>query len=373
MRAGFLILLGFFGMSLVGCDKDDHNPIEPTLEVGVAGDTLLEPNMKKILEDYSIPGLASLTLDSNGVVEEVEIGIQSIDGENEIIQNSKWHLGSITKSMTATLVGILVDHGYLSWNTTIGDVASEGYLEDYKDVTMVQLLSHTGGILAEDYPVDPSDTRDVSEIRQEWALAVLNQPQGQIGTFSYSNNSYVVAGVMLELITQTSWEELMETFLLAPLGMTQTGFGAPGKNGNAHEPWGHHLEGGEWSPKNPTDIFSDNPMALGPGGTVHTTLNDLTKYIDLHLGESSIINASTLEMLHTEVNDSGYALGWNINENGIFHSGSNTNWFAQLYIDLDNNFVNFAVTNSYDLQGERSIPAIMETMRVMGTRYANSQ
>ncbi len=371
MKTLFLFLVSLLSLTALSCSNDDDSIVPtPPLDIGKTGDTLLVPNLEKILEDLNVPSLAAMTLSANGILEKEAVGVHSVHMTTKVGMNNKWHIGSITKSMTATLVGILVEKGHLEWTTTIGDIASEGYLEEYKEVNFIQLLSHTSGISPNDYPVGHHDNGDLSEIRQEWALAVLNQPREN--GFAYSNNGYVVAGVMLELIMQTSWEDLMTTYLFDPLEMENTHFGAPGNDGG-EQPWGHQFENGEWKPNDPIDIRSDNPIALGPAGTVHTTLDDLAKYIELHMGKTNIVKPETLDLLHKEVGNSGYALGWNVTENGIFHSGSNAKWFAQLFISADQTFANFAVTNSYDVEGKKSIPAVLEAMRIMGKRFSNSQ
>jgi len=373
MKALLISTVFLFVLTMTSCSKDeDPQPIPTPLEVGIAGDDLLIPNVKKILEDSNMPGMAVMTMKSGQILEKAEYGVQKTGTTDSILENSKWHMGSITKSMTATLTGILIEKGFLTWETSIGDLTTEGYIEDYQTVTILQLLSQTGGIIAEDYPIDPSDTRDVSELRQEWAIAVLNMQQGTVGEFAYRNTNYVIVGVMLEMIMEDTWENLITEYLFEPLGMNDTGFGAPGNNGETGQPWGHRHSGNSWTLKDPLDVYSDNPTALGPAGTVHTTLIDLSKYANLHLGKTNLISASTLEVLHAEVNNSGYALGWNVNDSGIYHAGSNNNWFAQLYINLDVEYSNFAATNSYDNEAQISIPAINNMMAIMGKRYENS-
>ena len=48
------------------------------------------------------------------------------------------------------------------------------------------------------------------------------------GAYAYSNGGFVVAGAMLEELTGETWESLLTRRVLTPLGMTSTGFGAPG-------------------------------------------------------------------------------------------------------------------------------------------------
>lgn len=374
MKTLYYLVLFVFAFSITSCSKNDDEQPNPNqeLEIGVIGDNLLLPNTQKIIDEYNIPAIAAMTMKSGEILEKIELGRQNYNQSNEVQENSKWHMGSITKSMTATLTGILIEKGHLNWDTTIGDLTTEGYISDYQNISILQLLSQTGGVTTQDYPIDPADSRPVSELRQEWAIAALNVPQTTVGEFAYGNSNYVIAGVMLELIMDDTWENLITTHLFEPLGMYDTGFGAPGNDGNEVHPWGHRKNGNSWTPKDPSDVYSDNTVALGPGGTVHTTLVDLSKYTNLHLGKTDIIENSTLDVLHAEVNDSGYALGWNVTENGIYHSGSNANWFAQLFINLDEEFINFGVTNSYDIDGTVSIPSVNSIMGVLGQRYENS-
>lgn len=365
MRTFIFYVLTVFVL-FTGCTKDDD--IAPIDSVGVTGDNLLPSITQNLIDNTHIPAIAAMSMKSGEVLEKIELGSQNVNNNQSVLENSKWHIGSITKSMTASLAGMLVYNEYLSWDTTIGDITTEGYLEEYQNITIYELLSMTAGITPVDYPVDPNDTRPVSEIRQEWALAALNVPQENVGTFVYSNSSYVIAGVMLELIMGETWEDLIASELLDELEMHDTGFGAPTGN----QPWGHRHTGNSWEAKDPNSIFSDNPRALGPAGTIHTTLLDMAKYANFHLGHTTLVSQEILDVLHTEVNNSGYALGWNVSEHGIFHSGSNANWFAQLYINIDEEFVNFSVTNSYDLENSISAPAVQAMMGIMGERYENS-
>lgn len=367
LLSAMIILLSSF----TSCSKDKDSTT-PDVRIGQVGDEFLTDNAQIILDDYEIPALGAMSMKSGEILERIELGVQSFSNNKEILNDSKWHVGSITKSMTATLVGILVEKGHLTWSTKIGDLTTEGYLEEYQDVTLYELLSMTAGITPEEYPVDTEDMRPVSEIRQEWAIEALNLKRGNPGDFVYSNTSYVIAGTLLELIMESTWEDLITTYLFSPLAMTNTGFGAPGNLGESDQPWGHRRRGNDWDAKDPTSVFSDNPLALGPAGIVHTTLSDMAKYANLHLGKTNILTTETLDILHGEVNDSGYALGWFVSENGIFHSGSNANWFAQLFINVDQEFVNFGVTNSYDSELKISAPAVQTMMGVLGQRYENS-
>ena len=63
--------------------------------------------------------------------------------------NDVFHIGSCTKSMTATLTAMLIEEGKLRWDTTIAEVFPElkGKMDQqYEAVTVEQLLKHRGGV-----------------------------------------------------------------------------------------------------------------------------------------------------------------------------------------------------------------------------------
>src|SRR5262249_23605295 len=162
---------------------------------------------------------------------------------------------------------------------------------------------------------------------------------------------------MAEKVTGVAWEDLMRQRLFGPLGMTSAGFGAPGSSvEKPDEPWGH----GTGGQSQPPGVHADNPAAIGPGGTVHCSIEDWGKYIALHVeGEKSgggagerkggelatVLNLKPLNFLklHTSFNGPGaeYAMGWGVTTRAwakgsaagdkgrvLTHNGSNTMWFA---------------------------------------------
>ena len=64
--------------------------------------------------------------------------------------------------------------------------------------------------------------------------------------------------------------------------MNSAGFGMPATKDKTDQPWGHRLKDGkiEAVPPGPGD---DNPAAIGPGGTVHCSIEDLARFAAFHV------------------------------------------------------------------------------------------
>ncbi len=338
------VLLVFAIMALIGlCGcTEDHRPLGYTRpdNYGIAGDDQLAG----FLEDYraanNIPAIACETIYGDSVLDQAAVGYRAMGLPEKVTLNDQWHLGSISKSMTATLFAIYVENGIFTWETTIGDIFPE-YIEtmheDYVDVSLKNLLTHTSGF-AGDIEFELASSLKLSgdpmmEQRRRFFEAVIDdEPAGEVGDYLYSNTGYVVAGAMLEKVKEDPWEVIMYRNFLGALHMNSTGFGAPGIPGLRDQPLGHTQNGSSWTP-----IFDDNPAFLGPAGTVHSTLSDIAKYLIMHKegaqGQPDFLTQTSFDMLHTPAPGTDYAMGWIVRDPVLLHDGSNTLWYAVVTIN----------------------------------------
>ena len=249
--------------------------------------------------------------------------------------DDRWHVGSNTKAMTATLVGRLVERGPLQWDTTLAEVFPDlapRFHDDMRGVTVIQLLAHRSG-LPENPDLSRYGGRPAPDKRLEAVVEYLAEaPRKKPGNeHRYSNLGYVVTGAVIEKLTGKSWEEAIKEEVFGPLGMDSTGFGGTGTPGQLDQPWGHRADG---TPLNRNGPDVDNPPVLGPAGRVHCTLEDWAKLIADQLnagqGKAGLLKPTTYETLHTPPFDGEHALGWLVTERDWGggrvwnHAGSNT-------------------------------------------------
>ena|GEM_PF-208056 len=315
-----------------------------------------DPELEKILapirEKHKVPGLVAGILEGDKLTA-AAVGVRKAGAPEPITVNDKLHLGSNTKSMTATRIGLLVEEGKLSWQSTVGEIFAHLKPEmhaDVQEITLGQLLTHRSGLPANSF--ENIGKGSLVEQRDMLTKIVLSKapvhPPGM--KFLYSNAGYIMAGHMAEQVTGKSWEDLMTAGLFEPLKMSTAGFGVQGTKGEIDQPWGHSSFFGIANPQQ-----ADNPPVLGPAGTVHCSLEDWSKYIALHLqaarGDARLLKAETFKMLHTPIAGEDYAMGWIVTErpwaNGqvLAHNGSNTMWFAWCWIAPKKNVAYLAAAN----------------------------
>lgn len=368
--------------ALIGCGLYRPAPGQ-FLGAGVAGDGGLDNTIEAIRVRYDLPSVAALLLHEGQVVEVAAVGLRAAGSPARVTAADRWHLGSLTKAMTATLAAVLVERGVVSWGTTVGDAFPDlvGTIDpSYEDAALEELLSHTAGL-----PLDVTrasswrslrdDPAPITEQRRRWAAELLRtSPDAPRGAYLYTNAGYIVAGAMLEKITGEPWEVLIRREVFAPLGMYATGFGAPGTAGSIDEPRGHAGQDGGWLAVEPGPD-ADMPAAIGPAGTVHSTLGDYARYMAAHLagarGYGGLISAASFSKLHTPAPGTEYALGWGIVERDwakgrvLMHHGSNGLWFATVWIAPERDLAMLAVTNA---GGSGAAGGVREAIRALRAR-----
>jgi CubicO group peptidase (beta-lactamase class C family) len=324
---------------------------------------VLEP----IREKYALPALAGAVVLQGQTTERGATGFRKDGNDVKVTSNDKFHIGSCTKAMTATVVALLVERDKLRWEMTLAeglpDIAEDMH-PDYRNVTLRHLLEHRGGLPPADqsWPEGKSsmDMHNLPgcamEQRLSYARMMLQQePQTKPSAkYVYSNAGYAIAGVIAEQAMNTPWETLMKEMLFDPLGMTTAGFGATGTPEKIDQPWQHMIEDEELCAIEP-GRFSDNPPLIGPGGTVHCSMRDWAKFVAEHLkgakGQSSLLKPETFKALHTTAFGDNYAGGWRLTKRDwatglVFtHAGSNTMNFAVAWMAPKRDFAVLVASN----------------------------
>ena len=349
MRVGCILLLNLFAVLAQAFSVTD-----------------LEVERRKI----GAPGIGAAIVKPQ-FIEVWTTGIRKMGTDIKILNSDKFHLGSNAKALTATLLAQLIEAGSLRWESTLQEIFPEiSVRSEFLNVTVEMLAAHRSGITSDMGAVENgqlwswmwqnNSTPTISQ-RYEISRRLLAFPaQYKPGTrYLYSNWNYIIIGAVLEKFSNVSWEELMQQKIFAPLNMASCGFGAAGNSALAtpDQPWPHVLQDGVFISV-PSAGALDNPQSFGPAGTVHCSLGDWSKFLQVHLNgfrqrNTPILRAVSFAKLHTPYPGQEYTPGGWLsfsmgNQMVLQHTGSNTMNFANvlLFPAKDIGFV--ATTNAGD-------------------------
>jgi CubicO group peptidase (beta-lactamase class C family) len=328
--------------------------------------------LEVIRKKNKLPALAVVVVKEGKIVDRAAVGVRKSGDATPVTTNDAFHIGSSTKPLTATLTAMLIEQEKLRWDTTIADVfpGLKGRMDkQYEAVTVEQLLHHRGGVPGAPPPAAWKRAWEEKgapmQQRREFVEAVLAQPPAATpGTkMIYSNQGYAIIGAMLEKIAGQDYETLITEKLFKPLHMNTAGFGPPGKPHTVDQPWGHVRQVSMTIP-----MQRDNPPAIAPAGCVHCSLDDLARFVMLHVqgAPHGLLKPETLAKLHTPPAAAdttspmeNYACGWVILQRGwaggttLWHNGSNTMWYMVMWLAPKKDFAVIAVTNIAGREAEQ--------------------
>ena len=320
----------------------------------------IEARMTAILDEVrikeNIPGLAAAVIRSEGPVYVAVSGKRRQDADARLTREDRMHIGSCTKAITSTLMARLVADRILAWDTQLLEVFPElkGKLHPaYQHINLRDLLSHTAGVVPSgDFEPwlknHPPDVKALAALKGDAAaqrLAMLvpilsMKPVVAPKTaLSYSNAGYAIAAAMAERRTGKTWEWLIESKVLKPLGMPGMHVGWPGALKSLKQPVGHVRDNGTFRVCENDEIKL--PLSLTPAGHLSGRPEDLALFLRLHLRglrdlPTIMLDPAMFTLIHQPVKED-YGLGWGKyrNRKGVlvpWHNGSIGSYVTQMVV-----------------------------------------
>jgi CubicO group peptidase (beta-lactamase class C family) len=220
--------------------------------------------------------------------------------------------GSVGKQFTATAVMMLVEEGKIGLDDPLTKYFPNAPAS-WKEVTVRQLLSHTGGF--GDYP-------DNFDFRKDWTGAELLTLVESIplayppGTkWEYSNLGFLTLGILIHQVTGEFYGDFLQQRIFQPLGMRTTRIISEADI-VPNRAAGYRLVKGEL--KNQEWVA---PMVnTTADGSLYFSILDLAKW-DAALYTERLLTRSSLEQMWTpaklkngQPNKDGYGFGWFIGQ-----------------------------------------------------------
>ena len=331
------------------------------------GAALLNEEMTSLQQDRDAVGLTVWSVDEKGNMCSIGSAGERIkdSGEPFVVTGDSRHvIGSVTKSMTAVLLAILIQDGSIpmGWEAKLQHVLPMAQATAYENVTLRELAGMVSGLRRDGPWWNYRDqTTDLREQRRLATIdALQSQPISPPGTrYLYSNWGYVVAGHIVEHITGELWEDVLSQRLFVPLGihLPDPSFGAPS---NSVDPWGHFTS--NHISCNPETFWTkcDFAEVFGAAGTFSGPVAAMAKYLSWHIdchngGNSDILLQDECRQLHEPANAtiSNYGYGWRCsyrywaNGKACTHDGTNLMNLYLVWLGFGINRAFSAFTNSW--------------------------
>ncbi|MDK3157660.1 serine hydrolase domain-containing protein [Kamptonema cortianum] len=306
------------------------------ISIGTYQQADIVSRIEKIARDAKLPAVAVHVVSKDGAIFSRAFGTHQWNGDTMASLKDQWHLGSCTKAFTAMEIGYLVDSGRLKFESTLKEAFSNEFIhESLAKVTLRDLLAHRSGLEANySWRTLAPVGAPLVERRGKIVRHILAQPvhAEKIGSYSYSNAGYFLAGEVAASSKGKPIEELLEgTF--KRLGVEKFGFGQMG----IADPWPHR----GIVPLDPSKGVFDNDEVVTSAGRVHMPITEWGKIGSQHLRgllkQPTQLPKSYIQELTQSPDSYNAAVGWMRQRSErygkiYFHVGSNTLNYASIVI-----------------------------------------
>jgi CubicO group peptidase (beta-lactamase class C family) len=284
--------------------------------------------------------MGSVAVSKNGeIIYKKSIGFADLENKIKATENSKYRIGSITKSFTTVLILKAVEEKKLNLNQTIDKWFPE--IINAKDITVKHLLNHRSGIHNftnnKDYltwNTQPKTEKELVEIIVKGGSDFNPDSKAE-----YSNSNFVLLTFILEKTFSKSYSDLLQEFIVKPLGLTNTYvFGKINPLNNECKSYSFE---GTWKLETETDYT----VPLG-AGAITSTPTDLTKFADA-LFNGKLVTNESLEIMKTI--KEGYGIGLFQfpfhNSVGYGHTGG-IDGFSSVYSHFADDKISYALISN---------------------------
>lgn len=269
-------------------------PPRATYSPPTHSDTAMATLLQELRREHRQPAMAAAVVRSTGVIARAAVGSTVHEGQDDIVPAHRFHIGSVTKSLTTLLLARCVEDGRLSYGLTVREALPHVAVRpEYAMVTLHDLLTNRAGLIpyqqhAFEHPahvevlehVIPSKTSDPRLQRQRVAEYALAQPPASLpGTKAvYSNVGWAVLGHVVETALDQAYELALVARVLVPLGMRQARVGGwPASSADPNQPRGHYVDGDRLRPQPLDDAYVLRAW-MNPSGGVSCSVDDLAAY-----------------------------------------------------------------------------------------------
>jgi len=306
----------------------------------------LDAFVEQVMKDWHVPGLAVAVVKDGQVVYAKGFGYRDVKRGLKVTPDTLFAIGSCSKAFTVAALAMLVDEGKLDWDKPLRDYLPDFRLQDAYATERMRprdLVTHQSGLPRHDlvWYGSPLSRKELFE-----RLRYLEPSRPLHAKYQYNNLMFMTAGVLVERISGITWEEFVRRRIFEPLGMKASDFSVNDSQKTSDYSLPYDEKEGEVK-----EIPFRNIDAIGPAGSINSSVNEMTRWLLLHLGKGKIggrqiISEKSLAEVHTpqivaggdlkydESFYSSYAMGWAVTSYrghpALLHSGGIDGFTSQV-------------------------------------------
>jgi D-alanyl-D-alanine carboxypeptidase len=318
------------------------------VDPGLAGQ--LQSYLDQAVKEYAVPGAVLSIITSNNQYWTGSSGVADLETNRKLEPTYRFRIGSITKTFVALLMLQQVQDGKLTLDDAI-DKFYPGLVKGGDKITVRLLLNHSSGLY--DYLNEPTSTfmkQAAANKEKMWdpadIVATTNNDPRYFDPgkgWHYSNTNYLVVGLILEKVSGTTIENLIQRRIILPLGLDNTFFSWATR---LSEPFARGYVENEGKLADITFINS-NLSPFWTAGNMVSVASDVKTWA-LALQKGALLNEAMRKEMYTFL-DTGmgfsYGLGLAYRDGLYWHDGGIPGYTSEMGFSPSGNAVIVLLTN----------------------------
>ena len=225
------------------------------------------------------PGAVFAIVQNDSIIFQKALGVTNIETLQPMTMETVFPIASVTKFITSLALLNAMEDKKIEVNTTVGTILN-GLSQKLSSLTIHHLLSHSAGLI--DWWPNTNDCKtDIYQYFLKAGDKVIFENQGAV--FSYSNNGYTLAGLLLSKLESMSYANAIKKMIIKPLQMNSTTFKL--EEAVTHSfATGHSKDNSGKIFPTPTGITSPT---LQPAGGLFSNVTDLAKLATCFINNGS--------------------------------------------------------------------------------------
>jgi CubicO group peptidase (beta-lactamase class C family) len=319
----------------------------------------------KARQQIGLPGVALAIVSKEGTFTR-GFGTVANDSKQRVDADTRFMIGSITKSFSTLLMATLVDEGKFDWETPVQQVYPAFRLADPKLSKQIQM----GHLFCACVGAPRQDMELLFSFKKERAADTLKQVADMkltttFGeTFQYNNQLTAAGGFIAgqasfpkERDLDRGFSKALQTRVLDKLGMKRSTLDNAAVERGNNFAYPHGLDAVERTQKRDMSLeLFVRPIA--PAGALWSSANDMARYVKMQLGRGAlegkrVVSEKNLARTQTAqisvADKTGYGMGWLIGKYrgvaAIEHSGGTIGFSSNLVFFPELDLGLFVVTN----------------------------
>lgn len=307
----------------------------------------VDEEIEALIQAYQAVGISVAVVKDDEVIYAKGFGYRDLEKKLPVDENTVFHIASVTKSFTASLLGILEKEGKVSLQQKPAYYIPKLQFHNSEMdnlITIESLLSHKSGIGNWDGSlVLFAENNRLKSLKKFKYL----KPNGKINdSWIYSNAGYTIAGTVVEQVTGESWDKNIRDRIFEPLDMDNSFLSIENmkRTNNYSLPYG--LKDGTTK-----EVLFEEYFDYSPAGAIKSCAKDLANWTITWLNEGKfegkqilpkdyVYDATSIQNIRDgegseEVFLFGDGFGWRmesqLGQYKVYHGG-NTSGFSSLVL-----------------------------------------